>query len=107
MNRWRSVTIAMVMIGITFAAAIPGGAGQKTTIENVSTLPDGASGSSTGKAANKDRVTKKRQSSGKSIVEGTTESKSQPQSQDSRQGTPGTTLMFRSDGKGTSGATGQ
>lgn len=107
MNRWRGMTIAMVMSGITLASVIPGGAGQKTTTENVPKVQDEASGSSAGKASNEGRVTKKRRSSGKSIVEGTTEGKSQPQSQDSREGTPGTTLMFRSDGKGNSGATGK
>ncbi len=107
MNRWRSGTIAMVMTGITFASAISGGAGQKTTTENVPNVHAEASGSPAGKASNEVRGRKKRRSSGKSIVEGTTETKSQPQSQDSREGTPGTTFMFRSDGKGNSGATGK
>lgn len=107
MNRWRGVTIAMVTVGISFASAIPGGAGQKTTTENVPKVQDETSGSSAGKASNEGRDTKKRRSSGKSTAEGTTEGKSQPQSQDSREGTPGTTLMFRSDGKGNSGGTGK
>ncbi len=107
MNRWRSGTIALVMTGITFASAIPGVAGQKTTTENVPKVHAEVSGSPTEKASNEARGRKKRRSSGKSIVEVTTEAKSQPQSQDSREGTPGTTFMFRSDGKGNSGATGK
>ena len=107
MNRWRSGTTALVMTGITFASAIPGVAGQKTTTENVPNVHAEASGSPAGKASNEVRGRKKRRSSGKSIVEVTTEAKSQPQSQDSREATPGTTFMFRSDGKGNSGATGK
>lgn len=107
MNRWRSGTIALVMTGITFASAIPGGAGQKTTSENVPKVHADASGALRGRPPTRVRVRKKRRSSGKSIVEGTTETKSQPQSQDSREGTPGTTFMFRSDGKGNSAATGK
>ncbi len=107
MNRWPSGTIALVMTGVTFASAIPGGAAQKSTTENVPKVYAEASRSPAGEASKEAQGRKNRRSSGKSIVEGTTETKSQPQSQDSREGTPGTTFIFRSDGKGNSAATGK
>ncbi|MBX3340007.1 MAG: hypothetical protein KF711_00350 [Nitrospira sp.] len=106
MNMWRGLTIAVMVMGATVIFAVPGGAAEKESMEKTPKVEDDASDKSAAKAS-KDKVIKKRRSSGKSNAEDTTDAKSQPKSQESREGTPGTTLMFRSDGAGNSGAAGK
>ncbi|MGC3976333.1 MAG: hypothetical protein QM771_18405 [Nitrospira sp.] len=107
MNMWRDLTIAMMVMGTTLVPGVPSGAAQKEATEKTPKVEEETSDKSAGKASKDGRVIKKRRPSGKSNMEDTTAGKSQSQSQDSREGTPGTTLMFRSDGAGNSGATGK
>ena len=108
MNMLRGVVIAMMAMGAILASGFPSVAAQRTTTETTTPkMGDDTSGKSAGTASKKGQVTKKRRSSGKSIVEETTEGKSQPKSQDSRETAPGTTLKFGSGGGGVPGATGK
>ncbi|MCW5799578.1 MAG: hypothetical protein KIT40_13825 [Nitrospira sp.] len=107
MNKWRGITIAIMLMGAALVSGIPGEAAQESTTDKSSTVENDATGKSAGKASKDGRVIKKRRSSGKSTAEDSTDGKSQPKSQESREGTPGTTLMFRSDGAGNTGATGK
>lgn len=106
MNIWRGVTIAMMVTGTMLASGTLGEAAQETTPDKAPKVEDKAAGKPVGKASKDGRVTQKRRSSGKSTGEDTTNAQS-PKPSDSREGTPGTTLMFRSDGKGNSGETTQ
>ncbi len=105
MYRWRGVTIAMMLMGSTLLSGIPAEAAQETTTETTPKVGAEAVGKSTGQASKEGRAPKQRRSSAKGHVEDSTAGKSQPKAEDSREGTPGTTLMFRSDGKGNSGET--
>ena len=107
MNVLRGVAIAAMVMGVMFASEFPGTAAQKTSKETTPNVGDAASGKPTGTSSKDGRVKKKRRSSGKGIVEETTEGKSQPKPQDSHETTPGTTLKFGSGGGGVSGATGK
>ena len=107
MHNRRGVTITMMVIGTILASAIPSGATEKTTTDKTPVVGEETQDKSTGKASKDGRAAKKRRSSGKSGVEDKGDGKSQPKAQDSSEGTPGTTLMFRSDGKGNSGEPGK
>ena len=107
MNRWRKGTVVIMLMGAVLLSGFPGltatPVSAKTT-PKAETDTAGKSGTSAGKES---RVKKKRRSSGKGIVEETTESASQPKSQDAPENTAGTTLKFGSGGGGVSGATGK
>lgn len=108
MNMLRGVVIAMMAMGAVLASEFPSVAAQRTTTETTTLkVRDDPSGQSAGAASTKGQVAKKRRSSGKSIVEETTEGMSQPKSQDSRESAPGPTLKFGSGGAGVPGATGK
>ncbi|MCS6296871.1 MAG: hypothetical protein H8K09_11600 [Nitrospira sp.] len=108
MNMLRGLMIAMMAMGAVLASEFPSVAAQRTTTETkTSQVGEEPSAQSAGAASKKGQFTKKRRSSGKSIVEETTESKSQRKSQDSHESAPGTTLKFGSGGAGVPGATGK
>lgn len=107
MNISRSVAIAVMVTGSLFLAGLSVEAAQKTATEPAPKVGGESSGKSPAKGSKDGRIIKKRRSSGKSIVEETAEGKSRPESQDSHESTPGTTLKFGSGGGGVAGATGR
>lgn len=107
MNKLRGVMIAMMAMGAVLASEFPSVAAQRTSTETTPQVGEEPSAQSAGAASKKGQATKKRRSSGKSIVEETTEGKSQRKSQNSHESAPGTTLKFRSGGAGVPGATGK
>ena len=106
MNRWRKGTVVITLMGAVLLSGFPG---LTATPVRAKTTPkaETEAGKSGTPAAKEGRVKKKRRSSGKSIVEETTEGASQPKSQDAPENTAGTTLKFGSGGGGVSGATGK
>ncbi len=103
----RRLMIAMVVIGAGLATELPSGAAQGTVTETAPKVGDEPSSTSAGTGSKNGQIKKKRRSSGRGIVEETTQNRSQPTAPDSRESTPGTTLTFGSGGGGVSGATRQ
>jgi len=107
MKIMRRVMIAMFVIGTGLATVLPSGVAQGTVTETAPKVGNETSSTSTGTGSKNGQINKKRRSSGKGIVEETTQNRSQPKASDSRESTPGTTLKFGSGGGGVSGATGK
>ncbi len=107
MKIMRRLMIAVFVIGTGLATEFPSGAAQGTVTETAPKVGADTSSTSAGTGSKNGQGKKKRRSSGKGIVEETTQNRSQPKAPDSRESTPGTTLKFGSGGGGVSGATGK